>query len=116
MSDRRIFTDTGLLIASNYDRIVRGGRGDYVEISKKDIIKKNIRIPEDTKWRLGNNNVYYIEYRSNDTSNAKIYYQRNLVSYATYKIGYYYVGIENITCPNFGFGRYLNYDKIEIKQ
>jgi len=92
----RVFTKNGLQLSRNYERIVHGGRGDYIEIADKDIIHDNIYIPEDARWRLFNDKVYYLEYRSEDVSNIMIYFQRMLVNYADYKIGYYYVDPEDV--------------------
>ena len=90
----RVFTKSGLQIAHNFERIVHGGRGDYIEISQKDIRPVSIYIPDNQEWRTYkgyDKKVYYWEYRSNDVSNIMIYFQRKLVNYADYKIGFYYV-------------------------
>jgi len=99
----RVFTKSGLQIAHNFERIVHGGRGDYIEISAKQIIQTSIYVPEHAEWRFeiewdedGKNgkrkwDCYYLEFRSNDISNIMIYLQRRLVGYADYKIHYFYV-------------------------
>ena len=87
----RVFTKSGLQIAHNFERIVHGGRGDYIEISLDDIIELSIIVPENQVWRLDNEKVYYCEFRSNDISDVMIYLQKKLVKYADYKIGFWYV-------------------------
>jgi hypothetical protein len=78
-------------LAKGYERIVIGDRGPYIEFVKDQILLENMYIPEVETKRLNNNIYYYIEYRSNDSSNVKIYYQKKLVSYADYKIGLFYI-------------------------
>lgn len=104
----RVFTKSGLQIAHNFERIVHGGRGDYIEISAKQIIQTSIYVPEHAEWRFeieydkdGKNgkrkyDVYYLEFRSNDISNIMIYLQRRLVRYADYKLHYFYVDPEDV--------------------
>jgi len=87
----RVFTKSGLQIAHDFERVVHGGRGDYIEISREQIIGLNIYIPKKEEWRLDNEKVYYWEFRSIDYFDIMIYFQRKLVNYADYKIGYYYV-------------------------
>ncbi len=92
----RVFTKSGLQIAHNFERIVHGGRGDYIEISLDDIIELSIIVPENQVWRLDNEKVYYWEFRSMDISNVMIYFQKKLVKYADYKIGFWYVDPEDV--------------------
>jgi len=92
----RVFTKSGLQIAHNFERIVHGGRGDYIEITEKDIIDSSIEIPEETAWRLFFDRAYYLEFRSKDVCNVMIYFQKMLVNYADYKIGFYYVDPEDV--------------------
>jgi hypothetical protein len=83
-----IHTISNILVASGFNRIVHGGRGDYVEFDD-DQIYKTFTIPEVERYRIDSNLVYYIEYRTID--NVKIYFQKKLVDYADYKIGKYYI-------------------------
>jgi len=91
-----IYTKKGLKIADGYIRIIYGDRGDYIEVNSRQIILGNLHIPEDKKWKESNYKVYYIEYRSNDKCNVKVYYQKKEVSYADYKIGYYYISLNDV--------------------
>jgi len=92
----RVFTKSGLQIANDFERIVHGGRGDYIEIADKDIIYDNVSIPENAKWRVMYDKAYYIEYRSNDICDIMLYLQKMLVGYAKYKIGFFYVDPEDV--------------------
>lgn len=84
-----LFSKSGLLLATCYDRIVIGGRGPYVEFS--EIIKESVHIPEDEYWRINSNIPYYIELRSNCSSYVKVYKQKKTVKYADYIIDKYYI-------------------------
>jgi len=92
----RVFTKSGLQIAHDFERIVHGKRGDYIEISEEQIIKDNIRMPYSEKWRMDHGMAYYLEYRSKDFSNVMIYNQVRGVAYADYKIGFWYIDPENV--------------------
>lgn len=79
-------------VATKMTRIVEGARGAYMEIHRDDIIKEELHIPEEQKWRVTPNwinKIYYVWYETRD--GAKFYYQQKLVNYADYLIGYYYV-------------------------
>ena len=92
----RVFTKSGLQIAHDFERIVHGGRGDYIEISLDDIIVLSIIVPENQVWRLDNEKVYYWEFRSKDICDIMLYFQMKTVSYAKYKIGFFYVDPEDV--------------------
>jgi hypothetical protein len=92
--DRYLYTTSGLLIAKGFERIVHGGRGDYVEISGEDMVFRNIEVPIEAEWRLDReyvNKIYYVEYRSTCPKRVKIYHQVKPVDYADYKVGYFYI-------------------------
>lgn len=89
-----VFTKSGLQIATNHMRIVHGGRGSYVEISKAQIIKENIYNPFYNPNTI--DGAYYIQYRSKDKCNVKIYHQKRTVKYADYKIGLFYVSMNDV--------------------
>jgi hypothetical protein len=86
-----LYTKSGTLVAESYERVVIGGRGPYVEFSEKQIELSSFIIPKNQLYRLSDLRIYYIEFRSNDESNVKLYYQLKTVAYADYKIGYFYV-------------------------
>jgi hypothetical protein len=87
-------TKSGTLIATDYVRVEHGGRGKYIEFAPEHMIMDNLIIPENHKYRFTDywkKIVYYLEYRSNDDSNVKIYHQLKEVDYAQYKIGMFYI-------------------------
>jgi len=87
-------TKSFLPIAIGYTRIVIGGRGPYIEFVKDHLIAENLHMPEDQKYRATDpwkQKVFYLEYRTNDVSNVKIYYQLKLVNYADYKLSMFYI-------------------------
>ena len=86
-----VFTLSGLKIANDFVRIVRSDAGDYVEMLPKDVIMENIKVPIKQKWRINRVGVYYVEYRTIDSSDVMIYQQKRRVNYADYKIGFFYV-------------------------
>jgi len=87
-----LYSTFGTLIAKGYSRVVIGQRGPYVEFNESQIfLKESFTIPEIEKYRLTNNICFYVEYRSTDESNIKLYFQKRRVKYADYKIGMYYI-------------------------
>jgi len=80
-----------LQVATGYNRIVIGGRGPYVEFTEDQIRLESFHIPADQLYRLTDKRVYYVEFRSNDESNVKLYYQLQTVAYADYRIGMFYI-------------------------
>jgi hypothetical protein len=89
---------SGLLIATNYVRVVHGGRGDYVEFERDQIVWGNTTIPKRQRWRLEDPNwiekIFYVEHRTLD--GVKIYDQKRTVNYADYKIGMIYISPSDI--------------------
>lgn len=79
-----IYLKTGLLFANGFIRVVHGGRGDYVEFMHDQVC-------EDSLVRQMEPHYYYIEYRTKDSQNAKVYYQMNKVDYADYIPGMFYI-------------------------
>ena len=62
-----------------------------MEFTPNQILCDKLFIPKNQLYRLSDPKVYYIEFRTNDSSNVKVYYQMRTVAYADYKIGYFYV-------------------------
>ena len=61
-----IKTHWGTVIAEQHERIVHGGRGDYVEIAEEHIDRTLLAIPRNAEWRLTPewaDRVFYIEHR-----------------------------------------------------
>lgn len=90
-SRMQLKTKSDTIICSGYDRVVFGGRGPYVEFSKSQIIDNVFFVPKSQLYRLSDSRIYYIEFRSIDESNVKLYYQMRTVAYADYKLGYFYI-------------------------
>jgi hypothetical protein len=88
---QEFYSKSGLLLAVGYQRIVIGGRGPYVEFSPRDIELSSFRIPKKEMWRVDSDDAFYVERRSKDDSDVKLYDQKKLVTYADYKIGFYYI-------------------------
>lgn len=84
-------TKTGRHIATGYSRIVIGDRGPYIEFDANMIDSSSLHIPKDQEYRMEDMRVYYIELRSIDKSNVKVYYQLKTVAYADYKLDMFYV-------------------------
>ncbi|KKN23703.1 hypothetical protein LCGC14_0902280 [marine sediment metagenome] len=95
----QIKTKRGLPIATGYTRIVHGDRGSYIEFTEEQVIQDNIYMPTHAYWRLEPayaDRVFYTEYRSHCGTNAKLYRQKRLVGYADYKVGMWYVSVEDM--------------------
>ena len=94
------YTESGLFVAKDYGRVVIGQRGPYIEFNRNQIEKSSFFIPENQQWRLHSkweHSVYYIEFRSNDESYIKLYYQQKEVKYADYVIGKMYISPFDLT-------------------
>lgn len=83
-------TKSGTLVAVGYERVVIGDRRPYVEFAPGHLAKRNWDIPDDQRWRIGGR-CYYIEARTIDDANVKMYYQKATVAYADYKVGMWYI-------------------------
>lgn len=92
-SDISLYTRSGLCVAHGYIRVVIGGRGPYIEFDPSQILIDSFHIPKDQEYRQTDRRVYYVEFRSNDESNVKLYYQKKTVQYADYKIGLMYISL-----------------------
>jgi hypothetical protein len=79
--DLEFFSATGLLLAKGYTRVVIGKRGPYVEFHQKHIQWRHFFIPNGEAYRQTNPVVFYLEYRSFDSANVKLYLQNRHVLY-----------------------------------
>lgn len=91
-----LYTKNTTLIANKYQRVVIGQRGPYVEFSKDEIQLNQLYIPKNQLYRLSDPKIYYVEFRTNDTSNVKVYYQMRSVAYADYRIEYFYISPDDL--------------------
>jgi hypothetical protein len=90
----RFETKTGLHVATGYTRIVIGERGPYIEFLPGQLIWDSLHIPNEEKYRLEHpwkDKVFYVEWRTKDQSNVKVYEQVRTVDYADYRVGLIYV-------------------------
>jgi len=88
---RNLYFKDGTLFADGYERVVHGGRGDYIELRKE-----NIKVPLKSHFnqRLPNKlteEEFFYYWLQPEGRNEKIYWQCNLVTYADYKRNYYYM-------------------------
>ncbi|WP_054692497.1 hypothetical protein [Syntrophomonas palmitatica] len=98
--DINIYTPDGMLLATGYQRIVVGDYGAYIEISRQQIVKSNLRVKPGQEFRLNPDiaNVKYEWYEPVDGSNVKIYFQIGTVKYADYQRGMYYISPQEVVC------------------
>ena len=90
----RFETSTGLHVATGYTRVVIGGRGPYIEFLPGHLIWESLQIPDEEKYRLEHpwkEKVFYVEWRTKDQNNVKVYDQKRTVKYADYKVGLFYI-------------------------
>ena len=93
-----LYTSCGTLICSNFDDIVVGDYGAYIEFSSEQANEDIFIIAPGQEYRLEPQykNAKYIWLTINDGSQIKIYYQRHPVDYADYKPGKYYISIYEV--------------------
>ncbi len=99
-SNTSLFTNSGLQISHMYERVVFGGKFPVVELKETQIIPESFYIPTNQLFRLSNPQVYYIEFRSNDSTNIKLQYQLRQVRYSTYKMGHFYISVNDLYLEN----------------
>lgn len=94
MVNEKLYLNDGSLFADCYNRVVHGGRGDYIELEKEQIVPElvskfgnDINIPIDR---------YYFWLYPLNKPEFKVYLQLKTVKYADYKIGKYYISPELI--------------------
>ena len=88
---RNLYFKDGILFANGYERVVHGGRGDYVEVTLDQIqvsLKSHFNQP--VPKVLSNEDFYYYWMEPIERE-EKIYWQCNYVGYADYKRNFYYI-------------------------
>ncbi len=86
-----LYFKDGVPFASGYERVVHGGRGAYVELTKDQILvslKSHFDTPVPDTITTA---PFYYHWLEPKGRTEKIYWQINTVKYADYKIGYYYI-------------------------
>lgn len=92
----------GRPFCKDYERVVVGDYGAYVEIKEGDIIQP-LTVPEKQKWRydkeyLEKKNIT-IKYYWLEWNGHKVYHQVAGVKYADYKPGFYYISVTAFDAP-----------------
>ncbi len=95
-----LYTKGMLQLSKGYNRIVIGDRGPYAEFTDAQIVLPSFHIPKTQLYRLTDRRVYYIEMRSVDVYDVKLYYQLQTVAYADYKIGMFYMSPYDLYLSN----------------
>ncbi len=91
-----LFTCSNLKVANKYQRILFTIKGNFVEFSNKDIIHTSFYIRSNQLFRLSDSRVLYIQFNSNDDTDIKMYYQMRNVRYADFKMGYFYIAVNDL--------------------
>lgn len=95
-ADTPLYTSSGSKICENYDRIVVGDYGAFVEFTSEAPSTKFVIQPgqeyrvEDAKYKR---NVKYVWMTIDDGSCIKIYKQKKTVTYADYLPKKYYISV-----------------------
>ena len=88
---RNLYFKDGTLFADGYERVVHGGRGDYVELRKENIkVSLKSRFNQNLPNELTDEDFFYY-WLEPEGREEKVYWQCNLVTYADYKRNYYYI-------------------------
>lgn len=95
MFDEKVYLANGTLFANGFERIVHGGRGDYMELKREQIVPRLFQRftnkPFDEETYNKSVDFYYYWLEPETDRNTKVYFQLKTVKYADYKIGYYYI-------------------------
>lgn len=91
MIKRNLYFKDGALFATGYERVVHGGRGDYVELTKEQIaVNLKSHFNQELPKELTNEEFFYY-WLEPEGREEKVYWQCNLVHYADYKRNFYYI-------------------------
>jgi len=91
-----VLSENGVRIATAYTRIVRGDRGDYVEIEFDDVVWKNAKPPSKERRDLEAKHPHGIFYNEYRIDGVKLYSQLRYVGYADYNPGMCYVAVSDV--------------------
>ena len=81
-------------VATGYKRVVIGGRGPLIELPPGHLIWGGLQIPDEEKYRTQHpwkEKVFYVEWRTKDQSNVKVYERKRTVDCSDYKVGFNYI-------------------------
>lgn len=91
------YTKKGTLFATGYTRVVIGGQGPYIEFEPKVIAANFMTKPGQEYRGFGKYDACkYFWLCPVGEEDVKVYHQRGLVTYADYKVGYYYVSPDQL--------------------
>jgi hypothetical protein len=90
-------TVNGKVIANNYHRVVIGGQGPYIELSKEHFTVP-LHCAPDQEYRGKGKYAHckYLWLMPEGMPHIKVYHQRRLVDYADYKVGMYYISPDQV--------------------
>lgn len=90
-----IYSKSGTLVATGYNRVVIGDYGAFVEFDKTQVVSQNIKVKAGQEYRYNDEqyskNVKYLWLTAKDNSDCKIYFQKKTVDYADYKVEMFYI-------------------------
>ena len=85
----------GTLISDDYNRIVIGDYGAFIEFDKSQVFKNHLKIKSGQEYRINDpkysEHVKYYWLTPKDNSDMKVYYQKRTVGYADYSPEMFYV-------------------------
>lgn len=86
----------GNLIALDYERVVVGDYGAYLEIAPESFVGV-LAVPENQRWRLDTKFIreknLNVKYQWYEAIGVKVYKQLGAVKYADYRPGFYYINV-----------------------
>lgn len=92
-----LYFKSGEQFSTGYERVVHGDRGDYIELTKEQIVcKLKSKFDNDPYHEYSGRLLtlvpyYYYWMIPESGTGEKVYLQVKTVKYADYKIGYYYI-------------------------
>lgn len=91
MIDRNLYFKDETLFSKGYERVVHGGRGDYVELTKAQIqLDLKSHFKQELPAELSDEEFFYY-WLEPVSREEKVYWQVRQVDYADYKRNYYYI-------------------------
>ena len=86
-----LYFKDGVQFSKGYERVVHGGRGAYVELTKEQIlVPLKSHFNQEVPGEISPEPFYYY-WLDPEGRTEKIYWQINIVKYADYKPGFYYI-------------------------
>ena len=96
----QLYTNSGSLVCTHYNRIVIGDYGAFVEFTPQQANEQIFIVMPGQEFRINNPrysaHVKYEWLTIDDKSKIKIYRQKRTVTYADYIVGMYYVSVHEV--------------------